>query len=436
MQDRVGDGPTVSGRNSVITLPYRNDFAEAHLPSKNILSILKPKDAKAVEDKQAEVRRALEHPIGCDRISKIVQPEDEVVIIADDNTRPTPTDIIVPILLNKLNEGGVEDSKIKVIAALGTHRCMTYEELKRKFGSLVLKRVEVRNHDYLAAEGLVDLGCTKNKTPIQVNKEVIDADVKIAVGNIVPHHLCGWAGGAKIIQPGVSGEETTAATHLLGARSPITLLGKANNVVRNEMEAIGRRVNVDMIVNTVLDRNGSLVKVFAGDIVQAAKMGIETSKKVYFAETPAKTDIVLASSYPCDIDFWQAHKALYSSALAVKENGTIIVVAACPEGVSGMHPELLDIGRLPPSDILAGLERGEIEDPVGASLAIACSMVKRCAKVILVSKGISATEAERLGFDCADTVDQALSKAFAEHGLGAKVTILPNAPDTVPIIRS
>jgi len=423
-------------RSSSIALPYGEDFLDVHLPSRNLLCIVEPKDVHGVRDIHGEVRRLLRNPLGCKKLSELVKPGDEVVIISDDNTRLTPTNVIVPILLDELNEAGVEDSQVKIIMALGTHRKMTDSELGRKLGNTVLKRVEVKNHEYLDRECLIDLGQTKNKTPIKINKDVMKADVKIGVGNIVPHHICGWAGGAKIIQPGVSGKDTTAATHILGATSPVTLLGTVDNIVRNEMIRIARRVKLDMIVNTVLDRKGNVAEVVAGDVVQAADSGIKTSKKIYFAKTSTKTDIVLASSHPCDIEFWQAHKTLYSSGMVVKEGGTIIIATPCPEGVSVTHPELLEIGRLSSNQILPKLRRGEIEDGVGAALAIAFSVVKRHANVILVSDGISATDSENLGFEHADTVDQALSKAFARHGSRAKVTILPNAPDTVPIVEN
>ncbi|MEM3088549.1 MAG: nickel-dependent lactate racemase, partial [Candidatus Bathyarchaeia archaeon] len=314
------------------------------------------------------------------------------------------------------------------------HRPMTRSEFRQKFGDQVLERVEVENHEFADRSKLVELGVTPNGSPISINKEVVEADFKVGIGNIVPHFICGWAGGAKIIQPGVSGEETTAATHLLCVRMGRPLLGSVENAVKREMELIAQKVGLDMIVNTVLNRAGRIVKVVAGDVIKAAREGINVAKSIYFAKTPAKADIVLASSHPCDLDFWQAHKTLFSADLAVRDGGTIIIVTPCKEGISRMHPEILEIGNLTIEEVDRKLRKGEIKDQIGGSFAIAWGLIKKRAKVIMVSEGIPAQDAFQLGFDYADTVDLALDRAFRRHGKNAKVTVLTHAPDIVPVI--
>ena len=72
---------------------------------------------------------------------------------------------------------------------------------------------------------MVDLGKTPNGTHISVNREVYEADFKIGIGSIVPHYIPGFAGGAKIVQPGISAEQTTAETHLLSTCAPRSFLG-------------------------------------------------------------------------------------------------------------------------------------------------------------------------------------------------------------------
>ena len=102
----------------------------------------------------------------------------------------------------------------------------------------------------------VDLGTTRNGGRIHINREVFEADFKIGIGSIVPHHICGFSGGAKIVQPGISGEATTAYTHLLSVRAPRSYLGILDNPVREEMDEIARRTGLTTILNTVLNRHG------------------------------------------------------------------------------------------------------------------------------------------------------------------------------------
>ncbi len=79
----------------------------------------------------------------------------------------------------------------------------------------------IKNRPFRDSGALVDLGATEKGGKIPVNRQVFEADLKIGIGSIVPHHICGFSGGAKIIQPGVSGESATAYADLLSARAPI-----------------------------------------------------------------------------------------------------------------------------------------------------------------------------------------------------------------------
>lgn len=422
-------------KNISISIPYGNKSIHIELPEKNILCISSPNDVPEANSEIKEISNALKKPIGCDNLSKLVKPTDKVVIVSDDNTRITPVNLIMPICLDELNIAGVEDGDITVIAALGTHRFMTKKEFKAKFGSEVLKRVEVKNHDFQDPERLVDLGTTRHGTSISINREVMDADFVIGIGNIIPHHISGWAGGAKIIQPGVSGEATTSGTHLLGVRQSRCLLGETENVVRSEMETIAQKAGLKMIVNTVLNREGKIVKVVAGDTTKAFRKGVEEARKVCEVTLPARADIVLAGSHPCDIEFWQAQKSLYSSDLAVKDNGTIILITPCLEGVSKMHPEVLDFAGLPSNEIDRRVRTGEIKDGTAAALAIAWAMVRERAEIIMISDGISPDDAGKLGYESADTVDEALAMAFKRQGSDAKITVLTHAPEVLPVVR-
>jgi len=422
-------------KSITFSLPYGDKSIYVEIPERNILCTSSPNDVLGVKDEVKEIERAIKKPIGYDSLFKHMKPSDKVVIVSDDNTRITPVHMIIPVYLDELNKVGVEDGDITVIAALGTHRPMTNEELKAKFGNEVLKRVEIRNHDFQNTEKLVNLGTTSQGTPISINKDVMEADFVIGIGNIVPHHIPGWAGGAKIIQPGVSGEATTAGTHLLGVRQSRCLLGEVENVVRSEMETISQKAGLRIIVNTVLNREEKIVKVVAGDTVKAFRRGVKEARKVYEVPIPAKADIVLAGSHPCDIEFWQAHKSLYSSELAVKENGTIIIVTPCPEGVSKMHPEVLDFAGLSSKEIDRHVRTGEIKDGTAAALAIAWAMVRERAEIIMVSDGVSPDDAGKLGYKSADTVEEALTMAFKRHGAKARVTVLTYAPEVLPVTR-
>jgi len=311
---------------------------------------------------------------------------------------------------------------------------MTPGEILEKFGAGVVNRVAIRNHDYKNPAELVDLGTTRNGTHVTVNREAYEADFKIGVGSIVPHHIPGYAGGAKIVQPGICGERTTAATHLLSVSAPHSYLGVTDNPVREEINGIARRVGLHTILNTVLNRSGEVIEAFFGDVVEAFNEGVRLSKQVYAAEIPEEADIVLAGSHPCDIEFWQAHKTLYPSDLAVKEGGIVIVVTPCPEGVAMTHRDILEVACHDARGLRGMVSCGQLHDEVAAALAIAWAQVKERETVYLVSDGIGAEDAEKLGFTHFTNVQDALDAALRLKGDGARVTVLTHAPDMLPVI--
>jgi nickel-dependent lactate racemase len=419
-----------------VVLPYGRDNVEVMVPERHLIGVYSPREAAPVDDVKAEIRRALAAPIGSQPLRDQVRGKKNVVLIADDNTRLTPTDLLIPILLDECNAAGVRDSAITVIIALGTHRPMTDDEIIAKFGAETLQRVAIRNHPYKDPDALVDLGTTRNGGRILINRAVVEADFKMGIGSIVPHHIPGYAGGAKIIQPGVSGEDTTAYTHLLSVRAPRSYLGILDNPVRGELDAMARKVGMNTILNTVLNRQGQVVQAFFGDVVEAFRAGVEKSREVYEIPVPEAADIVLAGSHPCDLDFWQAHKTLYPSDLAVKAGGIVIVLTPCSEGVSRMHHDILELTPHGSRRIREMVSGKRVRDEVGAALAIAWAQVKEREEVWIVSDGICADEASKLGFRYFTAVQAALDAALVQKGPAARVTVLTQAPDMLPRIMA
>ena len=419
-----------------IRIPYGQSSLEFSLPEQNLVGVFSPKDIRGVADLSQEIARALAHPIGTKTLKELASGAKKVVLIADDNTRLTPTDKIIPALLAELNAAGVRDAQVTVIIALGTHRFMTEKEILAKFGAEVVRRVVVKNHDFRDPAMMVDLGKTPNGTHISVNREAYEADFKIGIGSIVPHYIPGFAGGAKIVQPGISAEQTTAETHLLSTCAPRSFLGIRENPVRIELNSIARAVGLNTIFNTVLNCHGEVVGAFFGDMVEAFNAGVELSQKVYSVELPEEADIVVSSSYPCDIEFWQSHKALYPSDLAVKAGGIIILATPCPEGVSVMHDAILEITGYSMRELQDRVARKEVHDEVAASLAIGWAQVKEREAVYMVSDGVSAEAARKLGFTPFPSVQEALAAALREKGEKARVTVLTHAPDMLPIIKA
>ncbi|MEN8188202.1 MAG: nickel-dependent lactate racemase, partial [Thermodesulfobacteriota bacterium] len=381
-----------------------------------------------------EIEKALDNPIKQAPLEDWVKANDTILLVSDDNTRLTPADRIIPALLNRLNQAGVPDSNISCIMALGTHRYMTQDEMISKVGDGVYNRIKVINHNWQDQGALVDLGVSKQGTPLQVNRAVVEADVVIGLGAIVPHHIPGFSGSSKIIQPGISGVKTTAETHMLSCESGgDSFLGIEDNPVRRDMDDMADRVGMKTIFNVVLNSDGGVVGIFFGDMRAAYKQGVKLAKKIYGVIYTEEPDIVLVNSHPCNLDFWQSHKSLYPAQRMVKKGGSIIVCTPAPEGVSPVHTDLLAFTSWSSSEIKAAYRSGELKNGVACALAVAWAMVREHAEIITVSDGLSHEDKIKLGHKHAPDIAAALNLGFELQGTGARVSVLTHAPDMLPI---
>jgi nickel-dependent lactate racemase len=418
--------------NEMVYINYGQSLLSTGLDEGQVLFDLQPADTPPVPNMNQEIQRALQEPVDSLPLRELVSAGSRVVVMGDDGTRLTPTDQIIPWLLNELNAGGVLDSDIILVIATGTHRAMTLEEITTKYGDQVTSRVRVINHDCLDEENLVSCGTTRRGTGIWVNRTVMEADVRIGVGNIVPHHPTGWSAGAKILLPGVAGERTTAQMHLLGATEQ--QLGKVDTPCREEMEDFARATGLDFIVNVVLNRHGQLVCAVAGHFVAAHREGVRWAEKVYGVPFKQKADITLSSTYPIDFDLFQADKGMFSATVCTKEGGEIILVSPCYEGVSLTHPEAVALGGLSDEELWQLAQSEYDQDPLSIAEVLYFNSLKRLFRVTLASEGIPHESAEKMGFGHLEPTE--LSDYLA-HRLEAEpdltVGILRNSTETLPL---
>ena len=79
---------------------------------------------------------------------------------------------------------------------------MTEDEIRERVGDAVYKSYRVVNSEFRQKGRLLSVGETDERTPILATREVVEADIRIGVGNLVPHPVMGWGGGGKIIFSG------------------------------------------------------------------------------------------------------------------------------------------------------------------------------------------------------------------------------------------
>jgi lactate racemase len=307
----------------------------------------------------------------------------------------------------------------------------------KKFGAHATANHIILDHRYNDPGVLAQLPTTPGGTEIWVNRTALEADLLIGIGHIVPHRVAGFTGGCKIVQPGVCGTITTGQTHWLSAQFPgMEIIGKMDNPVRREINSVASEVGLKFILNVVMDARGNTAFCFSGDPIQVFHLGAEKSLEIYGAPLAEPADIVIADSYPTDMDLWIAAKGIYAGDLALKEDGILIFVTPCLEGVSPEYPDIVKYGYHSRTEIQTMVSHGEITNlALAAHLVHVGEVICRKGTGILVSPGIAPEDARKIGFLPAATPQQALDIALDRMGKHASIAVLKNGGEIMPILK-
>jgi len=413
------------------SVPYGHAQLSGQVPEASYLGAFLPQEEEAVADEQQLLRQALESPIGSPRLRELARAGQKVAVVTSDMTRPCPSDKLLPPVLAELNAAGVPDADITVIVALGLHRAQTAEELDQMLGPQMCRRVRVLNHD---PEQVVRLGVTSRGTPVEFFRPLVEADLRVCLGNLEFHYFAGFSGGAKAILPGCASKATVNANHALMVQ-PGAVAGRIEgNPVRADIEEGVAMLGADFILNVVVDGHHRITGAVAGHAEKAHRQGCELVAQRGSVPIPQLAEVVVVSAggYPKDVNMYQAQKALDNAVHAVREGGVIIWVAECVEGLGGKTFEswLREVGQ--PDKVLERIQR---EFVLGGHKAAAIAAVLKRASVYLVSR-LGKEVLEGSGLVPFVSLDEALKAALKKTGPQARVLSLPYGGSVLPVLAA
>jgi len=174
------------------------------------MGTLNPKDSKELPDPITEVNRVLINSISSKKLRELVSSKDKMVILVSDISRPSPSSVLLPLILEELEEVGENDNQITIIFVLGMHRKQTEEEKRKLGGENVYTRVKYIDHNL---ENCIKIGTTKIGNEVFVFREILKADFIIVTDNLEFHYFAGYTGGVKAVATGICSRNTIANNH-------------------------------------------------------------------------------------------------------------------------------------------------------------------------------------------------------------------------------
>lgn len=418
-----------------MNIPYGKTSLPLTLPANRHADVIAPRDVPPADDIPATIAHAFENPAGGVALADFAGSQS-VAIAINDKTRPVPHTHLLPPLLVRLHALGIPAEKITFVIANGTHPPMPPEEYEWILPPDLVERYPIVSHDAYDPSQLHDLGQTPHGTPVLINRAYLQADLRIVVGNIEPHQFMGFSGGVKSVAVGLAGNQTINHNHALMSHPDSQLGHYDHNPARQDVEAIGKMIRVDFALNCLLNGKKQIVDVFAGDPVAVMQAAIPNVRATFQVAVDAPYDVVISSpgGHPKDINLYQAQKALAHAALITKEGGTVILVAACPEGTGSQKYEqwMLAPGM---DSYQAVFERFEREGfKVGAHKAYQIARDAAKVRTLFVSD-MDAALVRKLLLHPVASLDAALTLALQGLPAEARLAIMPAANATIPVLR-
>ncbi len=412
-----------------VKLAYGDGWLEVEVPAERT-TVIAPQDQPGLADERAGFIAALAAPIG----AAALEPRGRVCIVFTDITRATPNERIIPWLLEYLHGRGARTEQITLLNGLGTHRPNTPEELSGMLTPEVVRRYRVLNHEPGNPEALARVGVTSDGTPALLNKHLVEAETRIVTGFIEPHFFAGFSGGPKGIMPGVAGMETVISNH--GRRNianPNSAFGiTEGNPIWEEMRDIALRAGPSFLANVTLNERREITGVFAGDLIEAHRRGIEFVRKSAMQPVSELFDIVITtnSGYPLDQNLYQAVKGMSAAARIVKKGGAIIIAAECRAGVPDGSPfdQLLSRAR-DPEDILRLIAGETFPEQWQGQIQ---ALIQRKAKVF-VHSSMADEVIRRAHLIPVDDISMFVSQLVTDGPV--PIAVLPQGPLTIPYLK-
>lgn len=448
------------------SLPFGPSSITFRIPQRlRRCSVLRPKGGsdKKGRDRPGPslVRNALARPIGSPRLSDLVRPRESVCIVISDVTRYSGAEIFLPEVVEELAAAGVRESDITVLFSTGIHRAQTDEEQRQIVGADWFGRIRCVDHDARDDRNLSEAGRLRvsrdgegdTEIPFRINSHAKNADRLILTGCIGLHYLAGFGGGGKALLPGISSHDSCMALHKMTLNpngpgrhpgiGPARLIG---NPVQETIQKALDLVKPDFLLNTILDTTRAaefdgrgkrlkprIADVVAGDPSAAFRKGCGIALGLETVPIRERADLVVVSGggTPRDINFIQSHKALDHAAHAVREGGSIVFAAECPDGLG--YPSFEKWFGFPNLSELEAVLRKNFE--IYGQTAFATLLKTSRYRIYFLSQ-LPPTVTEKMGFIPIRSVEEGIERALTNDPKIETCYVIPDGYASLPLVSS
>lgn len=183
-------------------------------------------------------------------------------------------------------------------------------------------------------KGIVLVGETPTfSTPILVDRDYVDSDYRMSLATIRPNAFYGATGGPVSTLLSVCGQKTVLRNKKTGTTRLSKLFDPHGCASTDAAEGCSL-IDVDCMMNTVSDHEGTLDRIVSGPIEEVWRGGVDACISLANTSMKSRADIAVvgAGGYPSDSTLASSVQSLISGYLATEHGGVVLLVAECRDG--------------------------------------------------------------------------------------------------------
>ena len=299
----------------------------------------------------------------------------KVLFVVNDAFRPTPTGPVLAQLKKFYPE-----LQADFIVACGNHPAPSESDIQSIFAGYELDgEARIFSHNSRDMDSMIEIGKFEDY-PVYVNRTLFDYPAVITIGSVEPHYFAGYTGGRKSLIPGLSDIETNRRNHAMAVSQDAQPLKLRGNPVAENLDELLALVKLPCLysIQMVTGRQQKILDAFAGSIKDAFDQAVAVADDIYVYRASSLFDLVIAEMRPpLDRNFYQLQKAVENCASVVADEGTIVAVSRCREGIG--NDEFYNLAITLDDEEMV-LSRAELDNPPLG--------IHKLSRIIMLSKRI------------------------------------------------
>jgi len=400
-------------------LPYGKTEVHVSVPLKSLMGIAEIK-AETAPEPEKEVTTSIQNPIDSKRLVELAAKGKRVALALEGDLPSPYISFAAEQVIAELLATGITGQDISVIVSPSTTGSIG-TDLREQVKTLERFGVKITEHSWRQ-------GNVKQVMDWLVNKDFLEADLRVIVGEVKPDSVAGYSGGSSVLFPGLADIRIIESR----LRQAFSTEGRFAVLEGNPVQVASREilkvVDVDFAVNIVSDPKGVPIRVFAGAVEKSWRSAVELAEKTYSTKIErGEVVVVSAGGYPYDRTLYRASLAAENALRLRRRDGTVILLAEASEG----YGEPSFYKYMTEYKDIRNLERSlRMKWTMGGEAAYRLRKVMEGGQLLLVSM-IPDNIARALDIKVSRTASDALNYVNRRAGKELKVAIAPFGSVTI-----